>query len=208
MTNLRVWGIRAFLLCAAWTLIALNVTTASAQTFRGTILGTVTDTSGAAILNAKVTIRNVDTGIERMTETNGDGTYIVPELPIGNYKVTITQAGFQSAVTNGVVVDVASERRIDAVLKPGQVNQQVIVEGDTLPQIDTTTNTLGSTLTQNNVKDLPHQRPRLHKIDLPQPGCGGLAGPDHRFAGIVWRILDEWRARSIQQLFARRHRYE
>ena len=173
MTNLRVWGIRAFLLCAAWTLIALNVTTASAQTFRGTILGTVTDTSGAAILNAKVTIRNVDTGIERMTETNGDGTYIVPELPIGNYKVTITQAGFQSAVTNGVVVDVASERRIDAVLKPGQVNQQVIVEGDTLPQIDTTTNTLGSTLTQNNVKDLPINGRDYTKLIFLSPGVAG-----------------------------------
>jgi hypothetical protein len=173
MTNLRVWGMRAFLLCAAWTLIALNVTTASAQTFRGTILGTVTDTSGAAILNAKVTIRNVDTGIERMTETNGDGTYIVPELPIGNYKVTITQAGFQSAVTNGVVVDVASERRIDAVLKPGQVNQQVIVEGDTLPQIDTTTNTLGSTLTQNNVKDLPINGRDYTKLIFLSPGVAG-----------------------------------
>ena len=110
---------------------------------------------------------------KRMTETNGDGTYIVPELPIGNYKVTITQAGFQSAVTNGVVVDVASERRIDAVLKPGQVNQQVIVEGDTLPQIDTTTNTLGGTLTQETVKDIPINGRDYTKLIYLNPGVAG-----------------------------------
>ena len=173
MGKLRGWSARALLFCAASALIALCVSSASAQTFRGTILGTVTDTSGAAILNAKVTARNVDTGVERTTETNGDGSYLIPELPIGNYKVTIAQSGFQSAVTNGVVVDVASERRIDAVLKPGQMNQQVVVEGETLPQVDTTTNTLGGVLTQDNVKDLPVNGRDYTKLIYLTPGIAG-----------------------------------
>lgn len=173
MGKLRGWSAGALLFCAAPALIALCVSSASAQTFRGTILGTVTDTSGAAILNAKVTARNVDTGVERTTETNGDGSYLIPELPIGNYKVTIAQSGFQSAVTNGVVVDVASERRIDAVLKPGQMNQQVVVEGETLPQVDTTTNTLGGILTQDDVKDLPINGRDYTKLIYLNPGVAG-----------------------------------
>jgi len=173
MGKLRGWSARALLFCAAPALIALCVSSASAQTFRGTILGTVTDTSGAAILNAKVTARNVDTGVERTTETNGDGSYLIPELPIGNYKVTIAQSGFQSAVTNGVVVDVASERRIDAVLKPGQMNQQVVVEGETLPQVDATTDTLGGILTQNDIKDLPINGRDYTKLIYLNPGVAG-----------------------------------
>ena len=161
------------LICAALILTAVARNTASAQTFRGTILGTVTDTSGAAILNAKVSALNVATGVERTTETNGDGSYLIPELPVGTYKVTITLSGFQTTVTNGVVVDVAAQRRVDAVLKPGQMNQQVVVEGETLPQVDTTTNTLGGILTQDDVKDLPINGRDYTKLIYLNPGVAG-----------------------------------
>src|SRR6201993_42593 len=96
--------------------------TLSAQTFRGTILGTVTDPSGAVIAGAKVTVKNTGTGLERTTETSADGSYSVPELPIGTYTVTVTQPGFQTFVATGVTVDVASERRVDASLKTGEVS--------------------------------------------------------------------------------------
>src|SRR5712692_2228699 len=103
--------VRTILACLA--LAFLAAPTVTAQTFRGTILGTVTDPSGAVVSGAKVTVRNVATGLERTTATSADGSYSVPELPIGTYTVTITQSGFQTAVTTGVVVDVASERRVD-----------------------------------------------------------------------------------------------
>src|SRR5207249_10411458 len=92
------------------------------QTFRGTILGTVTDASGAVVSGAKVTVRNVGTGLERSTQTSPDGSYSLPELPIGTYTVTATQSGFQTSVTKNVVVDVAAPRRVDATLKAGQVS--------------------------------------------------------------------------------------
>src|SRR5215472_843776 len=91
----------------------------SAQTFRGTILGTVTDPTGAVVAGAKVSVRNTGTGLERSTETSGDGSYSLPELPIGTYNVTVTQTGFQTFITTGVTVDVAAERRVDASLKTG-----------------------------------------------------------------------------------------
>jgi hypothetical protein len=173
MGNLGRCGLRALLLCAALMVAAVGATPASAQTFRGTILGTVTDTSGAAILNAKVSIRNVDTGVERTTDTNGNGEYLMPELPVGTYKVTITQAGFQAAVTNGVVVDVSGQRRVDAVLKPGQMNQQIVVEGETLPDVETNRNTLGGVLTQETVKDLPINGRDYTKLIFLNPGVAG-----------------------------------
>src|SRR6202046_2037781 len=100
--------------------VLLAAVSLSAQTFRGTILGTVTDAQGAVVSGAKVTVKNAGTGLERTTETSADGSYALPELPIGTYSVTITQAGFQTFVATGVTVDVATERRIDAGLKAGQ----------------------------------------------------------------------------------------
>lgn len=173
MENLGRWGVCVLLGCVALLLIALGAEPARAQAFRGTILGTVTDSSGAAVVNAKVTIRNVDTGVERSTDTNTDGQYIVPELPIGNYTVTIELSGFQASVTKGVVVDVAATRRVDAVLKPGEVKSQVVVSGEELPQVDTTTNVLGGTLTQNYVKDLPINGRDYDKLIFLAPGVAG-----------------------------------
>src|SRR5271154_4434097 len=135
--------------------VLLAAVTVSAQTFRGTILGTATDASGAVVAGAKVTVKNLGKGLERTTETSADGSYALPELPIGTYTVTVTQTGFQTSVTTGVAVDVATERRVDAALKTGQVSTRVEVAADKLPLVETTSNTLGGVLTQNDVKDLP-----------------------------------------------------
>jgi outer membrane receptor protein involved in Fe transport len=166
------WGVVVVIVCAIL-LMMLAAAPGWAQTFRGTILGTVTDSSGAALVGATVTIHNVDTGIDRITQTNTDGSYLVPELQIGTYTVSVSMSGFQKAVTTGVVVDVASEKRIDAVLKPGQVNQQILVAGEDLPQVDSTNDTLGGTLTQDTVKDLPVNGRDYTKLIYLTPGVAG-----------------------------------
>ena len=127
----------------------------SAQTFRGTILGTVTDPSGALVSGAKVSVKNVATGLERSTQTSADGSYSIPELPIGTYTVTITQAGFQTSSTTGVVVDVATERRVDAAMKTGKTSETVEVSGELLPQVETTSAELGGTLTEQAIQNVP-----------------------------------------------------
>src|SRR5438270_3125670 len=99
--------------------ILLSSATLLAQTFRGTILGTVTDPQGAVVAGAKVIAHNLNTGLERTTATSADGSYSIPELPIGTYKVTVSQSGFQSLVTNEVAVNVSVERRVDVTLSPG-----------------------------------------------------------------------------------------
>src|SRR5437762_98940 len=85
----------------------------NAQTFRGTILGAVTDTSGASITGATVIVKNTDTGLSRTVTTSEDGTYSVPELPIGTYTVTVEKAGFKKGVVSAIRVEVSTERRAD-----------------------------------------------------------------------------------------------
>src|SRR6267378_1397965 len=143
------------------------------QTFRGTILGTVTDPSGAVVSGAKVTVKNVGTGLERTTDTSADGSYALPELPIGTYTVSVTLTGFQTSVTTGVTVDVAGERRVDAAMKTGQVSSTVEVSADTLPLVETTTNTLGGVLTAQTVENMPVNGRDYTKLIYLNPGVAG-----------------------------------
>jgi hypothetical protein len=146
---------------------------ANAQTFRGTILGTVTDSSGLAVAGATVTVKNADTGLLRTTQTSADGSYSVTELPIGTYSVTVSQTGFQTSVTSEVVVNVAGERRVDVALKPGQVSERVEVSGAELPQLETTTNDLGGVLTSKTVENIPVNGRDYTKLIYLNPGVAG-----------------------------------
>jgi hypothetical protein len=143
------------------------------QTFRGTILGTVTDPGGLLVAGATVKVRNAGTGLERTTTTTGDGSYSIPELPIGSYTVTISQPGFQTSITTNVEVNVATERRVDAQLRTGQVTQMVEVSGGDLPQIETTSNDLGGVITSHTVDDMPVNGRDYTKLIYLNPGVAG-----------------------------------
>ena len=158
---------------SVFVVVLLAAVNLAAQTFRGTILGTVTDRQGAVVAGAKVTVKNVATGLERTTETSADGSYALPELQIGTYTVTITLSGFQTFVTTGVVVDVAGERRVNAVMKPGQVSTKVEVSGDLLPQVETTSAELGGTLTAETIEALPVNGRDYQKLIYLNPGIAG-----------------------------------
>jgi hypothetical protein len=154
-------------------LLALMTTQLLAQTFRGTILGTVTDPSGAVVAGARVVVHNNGTGLERTIVTSADGSYSVPELPIGTYDVTVTQSGFQTFVTKAVAVDVAAERRVDAALKTGEVSTRIEVSGELLPQVDTTSATLGGTLNAEVITNIPVNGRDYTKLVYLNPGVAG-----------------------------------
>jgi Carboxypeptidase regulatory-like domain/TonB-dependent Receptor Plug Domain len=164
---------RIFRLSISLAFVLLATVSLSAQTFRGTILGTVTDPSGAVVAGAKVTVKNTGTGLERSAETSADGNYSLPELPIGTYSVTVVQQGFQTFVATGVTVDVAGERRVDAPLKAGQVSTRVEVAGDLLPQVETTSAELGGTLTADTIESLPVNGRDYQKLIYLNPGVAG-----------------------------------
>jgi hypothetical protein len=118
-------------------------------------------------------VHNINTGLERTTQTSADGSYSLPELPVGTYTVTVTQSGFQTAVTSNVAVDVAAERRVDVTFRTGQVSEKVEVSGEALPQVETTNDTLGGILTQDTVKDLPINGRDYTKLIYLNPGVAG-----------------------------------
>src|SRR5229473_7272268 len=101
------------------------------QAVNATLLGTVTDSSGAAVANVKVTITETNTGISRASQTNESGNYVLPDLPPGTYTVTAELSGFKRASRAGIDVIVNTTERVDLVLQPGNVLETVTVEAET-----------------------------------------------------------------------------
>jgi hypothetical protein len=89
----------------------------------------VTDPSGAAVANARVTLSNPEHGINRETDTNGDGQYLVSGVPPGLYKLTIAAPGFKKYEAAGLILRVAQKARADAELQVGAATSEVTVEG-------------------------------------------------------------------------------
>ena len=162
--------------CFLVALLVIVAGSATAQTFRGTILGTIIDSSGGAIPGATVTIKNIDTGLVRTVTTSEDGSYSAPELPIGNYSITVEKAGFKSGVVTGVRVEVSTERRADVTLQPGKLTQTVEVQAEELPMVESTSNTLGGVVESKVVTNLPVNGRDYQKLILLVPGAA--AGPD------------------------------
>jgi hypothetical protein len=174
MERARGCGVRVAVACVALMVaMVLGATSAGAQTFRGSILGTVTDASGASIAGATVTAHNVDTGVDRITSTTSDGGYLLPELPVGTYDVTAEMSGFQKAKVTGVTISVAAERRVDIALKPGQLSQQVVVTAESVPVVETSSDTLGGSFESNTVESLPINGRDYTKLLILVPGATG-----------------------------------
>jgi len=118
-------------MCAFVALFFLAVCLSFGQAVNGTLLGTVTDTSGATVAGAKVTASDVNTGISREFSTNESGNYTFSDLPPGKYKVLVELAGFEKAAKENVDVLVNSSVRVDMTLTPGNINDTITVSGET-----------------------------------------------------------------------------
>ena len=161
----------ALTLVAALAVITALVNPIAAQTFRGTILGTVSDANGAVVPDATVTAKNVATGLERSTMSDSSGNYTLPELQIGTYTVTAQKSGFAQYQINGVTVEVSSEKRVDIGLSVA--GSDVVVLVAPTAQVETTTNTLGGTIATKAVADLPVNGRDFTKFLVLVPGATG-----------------------------------
>jgi len=127
---------------------------AQAQAVGATLSGVVTDSSGAAIPNATVSIKNQGTQEVRDVTTNGDGIYSAPNLIPGLYEVSVTVPGFKKLVQSGITLTVGAQQELNLSLKTGQINQVVEVT-DTPPSVETTTTAVTSTVDSKTVRELP-----------------------------------------------------
>ena len=127
----------------------------SAQITTATIVGTISDPGGGHVPSAKVTTRNVDTGLTRAVVSGEDGTYRIEYLPVGKYSIEIMAAsGFKKAFRNDIVLQVNDTARVDFTLEVGQVNETVTITDET-PQINTSTAELGRTVQSKEIENLP-----------------------------------------------------
>jgi len=104
---------------------------ARGQAVNATLLGTVTDSSGAPVGGVRLTITEMNTGISRNSQTNDSGNYVVPDLPPGTYTVIAELSGFKRASRAGIDVIVNTSQRVDMVLQPGDVSETITVEAET-----------------------------------------------------------------------------
>jgi len=134
-------------------MLALTVPTFP-QTTSGRILGSVNDQSGAAVAGATVVITDVQRGTARTVVTDAAGDYAAPELQPGAYKVRAEAKGFKTVERVNIVVEVAQDVRVDISLPTGQVSETVVVT-DEVPLVNSTSATLGGTLSNAEINDLP-----------------------------------------------------
>ena len=146
LNAIRVLGIACLVLTVSIPLFA--------QTTTGRILGTVSDPSGAAVAGAKVVITDVQRGAERTVTTDASGEYAAPELQPGVYKVRAEAKGFKSVERPNIVLEVAQDVRVDVSLPTGDVSETIVIT-DEVPLVNTTSSTLGGTLSNAEINDLP-----------------------------------------------------
>ncbi|MFY9907979.1 MAG: TonB-dependent receptor [Terriglobales bacterium] len=140
------------------------------QSFRGGILGTITDSTGASVAGAKVTATNTETGLVRESISDTDGKYSFSELQLGNYSITAAKEGFRTEMATNIVVAVEGPQRADLTMTPGRVDEIVQVQAD-VPLVETSSNTLGGTLQAEDFKDLPVNGRDFMKMLTAVPGA-------------------------------------
>ena len=115
------------LICMVFVLALVSASSAFSQAVNGSLVGIVTDSSGAAVPSARITVIETNTGVRRSTNTNYSGNYTFSDLPPGTYTVTAEQTGFKRASRTGIALVVNSTERVDLMLEPGQITETIEV---------------------------------------------------------------------------------
>jgi hypothetical protein len=132
----------------------LTVGGAAAQSDRGSIAGSVFDTTGAAIGGASVTLRGVDTGSVYRTQSSSSGTYHLNDLAIGRYDITVEAGGFKTSLQKGVEIQINTVASLNVTLQPGDVKEEVTVLADA-PTVQTDSSDIGTVVEDKQIHDLP-----------------------------------------------------
>jgi len=149
--------------------VLLCGTLAYGQNTAGTILGAVSDESGARLPGVTVTITHLDTGIVRSVTTDEGGRYRAPGLGLGNYEVKAELTGFRTAVRMGIQLTVSAEVVVNLTLSVGVVSEQVNVTGEA-PLVEITSATLSGLVDDKKIRDLPLNGRSFEQLAFLQPG--------------------------------------
>src|SRR5215831_5649949 len=140
----------------------------------GTIVGTVTDSTGGVIPNASITVTNADTNSERMDTTDDRGDYTVPLLPPGTYRVEIVSSGFRTEVAENIEVSADDRIRIDFKLQIGTAGERIAVT-ETTPLVQSDNSSLGDVIGVRRIEGLPIAGRQIESLAQLVPGAVSAA---------------------------------
>ena len=164
MRRVAQWG-----LCAILALLVGQYVGLRAQQVQGSFTGTVRDQSGALIPGVAVTAKEIDTGLARSSVTQEDGSYTIPLLPPGQYRLSAEKAGFEKTIQGPIHLLVDAHPRVDFQMKVGAQTTTVTVDS-TAPVLDTQTATVGTTVEQAKISQLPYNGRNFLETMLFTPG--------------------------------------
>jgi hypothetical protein len=165
-------------LCTLALLLVLGISVANAA-ITGSISGTVTDPTGSVVPGASVTAHNTETGIDTATQTNAQGFYSFPALPIGKYEVSIKATGFKDYRQTGLTLDATVALRVDAAMEVGAVAVEVTVQSSTV-HVDTASSQMGEIIGGTKMTTLPLNGRAYTDLLALQPGVVAVtAGTYH-----------------------------
>ncbi|MCC6365402.1 MAG: TonB-dependent receptor [Bryobacterales bacterium] len=157
-------------------LLALNLAPLFAQTTgSATVVGTVSDSTGAVIPGVKVVVVNTETSIQTEGTTNSEGYYYIPYLRPGTYNLTIEASGFKKYVRNGIELRTNEQPRIDVAMEVGAVSDTVNVEGRA-PLLETETSISGQVMEGSTVIKIPVMQKGIKRMTLYMPGLNVING--------------------------------
>lgn len=177
MNRIRVW------LAITGLAAGMLLTPGYAQQTSGTITGIVTDTSGAAIPNATVTVTDISTKQAHTVTTNTQGEYTVPSLPESTYTVDVKAPNFRESVSNNVILHTSSTTTSNAQLQLGNVTESVTVNATAI-QVQTDSAALGEVVDGQQVKQLPLNGRSFVELTQLQPGVSAANNFDTKNKGL------------------------
>ena len=150
----------------------------------GSITGTVKDPSGAALSGATVVIASPERGINRQTTTNSTGEYNESALSPGSYNIIVTATGFKKYQAKDVKLDVGEKARIDVTLEVGSISTEVVVQGESVAQVETQSSELAGTVSGKEITQLNLNGRNFTSLVTLVPGVSNQTGSDEPSVGI------------------------
>ncbi|HEU0005467.1 MAG TPA: TonB-dependent receptor [Terriglobia bacterium] len=157
----------------------------NAQSFTGTILGTLKDSSGAVVLQAIVTVTNADTNAKTEVRTDDSGSFTAPLLPPGHYNVEASAPGFKKFVRQGIVLQVQQQARVDITLELGEVTESIVVNDDAT-LLEATTSSVGKVVDNRRIVNLPLNTRNVYSLVFLTPGVTGTVG--NNYGEMRWSV--------------------
>jgi Carboxypeptidase regulatory-like domain/TonB-dependent Receptor Plug Domain len=177
---------RLSLLCTLFSILLL-ATAAFSQT-SASMVGSVKDPTGAAVVGAEITVTDSEHGITRNTTSNGDGEWAVPALSPGTYDLAVVAPGFKKYEANGVILRVAQKARIDVPLVVGATTTEMTVEGSAVAQVETQSSELSGVVTGKEINQLQLNGRNFTQLVTLVPGVTNQSGQDEGTVGVSGNV--------------------